>query len=64
MTHEKASTTVPGTVEEVEKPSAPGEPERANIKAGVTGAICGDVAFAPNGRHHVGGVMLLKPPPG
>jgi hypothetical protein len=26
-----ASTTVPGTVEEAEKPSAPGEPEKANI---------------------------------
>jgi hypothetical protein len=42
MTHEKASTTVPGTVEEVEKPSAPGEPERANIA--VTG---------PDGAHKV-----------
>jgi hypothetical protein len=42
MTDEKASTTVPGTVEEVEEPSAPGEPEKADIA--VTG---------PDGVHKV-----------
>jgi hypothetical protein len=31
MTDEKASATVPGTVEEIVKPSALSEPERANI---------------------------------
>jgi hypothetical protein len=42
MTDEKASTTVPGKVKEVEKPSAKGEPEKADI------AIEG-----PDGTHKV-----------
>jgi hypothetical protein len=42
MIHKKATTTVPGTVEEVEKPSAPGEPEKANI-----------AVKAPDGMHKV-----------
>jgi hypothetical protein len=40
MNDEKASTTVPGTVEEVEKPSVLGEVEKANIAVtGPDGAI-------------------------